>query len=499
MKNPPSNLRAEHSNNPSADAENKIGVDTASSQMLSRRAMMRTSAAAIAGTAVAAQPLSALTRSGHGPNIRDAVANAIDHEVPAHLDVSQALPPGQPGRDYTPVITPNGTTLPFKIVDGVKIFHLTAEVIQHEFANGLISECWGYNGSTPGPTIEALQGDHVRIYVTNHLPAPTTIHWHGIVLPAGMDGVSGLSQAPIPVNQTFKYEFVLPHHGTFMYHTHHDEMIQQGLGLMGMLVVHQRNATRRPDRDFALLSAEWLVRIGTTRPDPNEMVEYNLFTFNGKVFPATEPLQMQLGERVRIRFGNLSAMSHHPIHVHGLRWRVVATDGGDIAPDGQWPEATVLVPVGTTRVVEFMANNPGDWAMHCHMTHHVMNQMGHSGVNMIGVNEDNLNQHVAPLLPSYMAMGGTGMGDMGTMGMPIPPSINMLGGQGPHGRIDMGGLFTILKIRKSLPPGGDPDWYVNPPGTVAIAATAAEIERDGVVIGPPVGTAAAHKHDASHQ
>ena len=353
----------------------------------------------------------------------------------------------------------------------------------------------GTTGSTPGPTIEALQGDRVRIYVTNHLPAPTTIHWHGIVLPAGMDGVSGLSQAPIPVNATFKYEFTLPHHGTFMYHTHHDEMVQQGLGLMGMFVVHPRSAVRRPDREFVLLSAEWLVRIGTTRPDPNEMVEYNVFTFNGRVFPATAPLQMQLGERIRIRFGNLSAMSHHPIHVHGLRWRVVATDGGEIAPDGQWPKATVLVPVGTTRTVEFIADNPGDWAMHCHMTHHVMNQMGHSGMNMIGVSEETLNQEVGTILPSYMAMGSKGMGDMSAIGMPIPsPSISLRGGDGPHGRIDMGGLFTILKIRKSLPKGGDPEWYVNPPGTVASEASDEELKRDGVDPGHQSGHQPPHKH-----
>ncbi len=467
---------------------------------MSRRDMMRHGVAAIAGGTVALTPIAVAAQDHqHGPPASPTAVAA--KPVPATTVRNAAitgarLPAGKPGRDYTPVITPNGSTLPFKVVNGVKVFHLTAGITKHTFSSGLESECWGYNGSTPGPTIEALQGDRVRIYVTNHLPAPTTIHWHGIVLPAGMDGVSGLSQPPIPVNATFKYEFDLPHHGTFMYHTHHDEMVQQGLGLMGMFVVHPRIATRRPDRDFVLLAAEWLVRIGTTRPDPNEMLEFNLFTFNGKVFPDTEPLQMQLGERIRIRFGNLSAMSHHPIHVHGLRWRVVATDGGDIAPDGQWPEATVLVPVGTTRTVEFVADNPGDWAMHCHMTHHVMNQMGHSGTNMIGVSEEAVNAAVAPLLPSYMAMGSTGMSDMGAMGMPIPQSsIAMKGGSGPHGRIDMGGLFTILKIREKLPAGGDPGWYVNPPGTVSSEATEAELTRDGVDPGPPVdGMPSSHKH-----
>ena len=337
------------------------------STAVSRREMMRRSAIVLTGSAaIGVGPLRAQPPVKHNmpmpmPTPTPTPAPKVSRSEQSNTAM-RGVTPGQPGRDYTPVITPNGSTLPFRVVDGVKVFHLTAAPIQHEFAPGLVSECWGYNGGTPGPTIEAVQGDRVRIYVTNHLPAPTTIHWHGIVLPAGMDGVSGLSQPPIPVNATFKYEFVLQHHGTFMYHTHHDEMVQQGLGLMGMFVVHPRTPVRRPDRDFVLLSAEWLVRIGSSRPDPNEMTEFNLFTFNGKAYPGTEALQMQLGERVRIRFGNLSAMSHHPIHVHGLRWRVVATDGGDIAPDGQWPEATVLVPVGTTRTVEFIADNPGDWA-----------------------------------------------------------------------------------------------------------------------------------------
>ena len=462
---------------------------------MSRREMMRHSAATIASGAVAlgAGPVLAQDHSqmaGMGmkspPKARPSAGRAAFS--------GKALTPGRPGFDYTPVIVPNGRTLPFRVVDGVKVFHLTAEVVPHEFAPGLVSECWGYNGDTPGPVIEAVQGDRVRIYVTNHLPAPTTVHWHGIILPSGMDGVSGLSQAPIPVNATFKYEFVLPDHGTFMYHTHHDEMVQQGLGLMGMFVVHSRTPVRRPHRDFVLLSAEWLVRIGSSRPDPNEMVDFNVFTFNGKAYPATEPLQMQLGERIRIRFGNLSSMSHHPIHVHGLRWRVVATDGGDIAEAGQWPESTVLVPVGTTRTVEFLADNPGDWSVHCHMTHHVMNQMGHNGTNLIGVDEEQIDSAVKSLLPSYMTMGSAGMSGMSSMGMPTPNgSIAMLTSEGPHGAIDMGGMFTVLKIRERLPKGGDPEWYVNPPGTEAIEATSEEIKRDGVVIGAP-RPAAVHKH-----
>ena len=453
---------------------------------LSRREVMRRGAAALAGGSFAT---SALATSALADPARTAPRGRADAEGGLLAsDVASALPlaPGLPGVDYTPVITPNGTTLPFAIVDGVKVFHLVAAAFEHEFAPGLRVTCWGYNGSTPGPTIEAVEGDRVRIYVTNKLPEPTSVHWHGVLLPSGMDGVSGLSQAPIPVNATFKYEFTLRQHGTLMYHSHYDEMVQQGLGLMGMFVIHPRRPARHPDRDFVLLSSEWHVPIGASRPNPNEMTDFNVLTFNGKAFPATEPLQMQLGDRVRIRLGNLSAMSHHPIHVHGLRWRVVATDGGDIAEAGQWPESTVLVPVGNTRTVEFVADNPGDWAMHCHMTHHVMNQMGHNGINVIGADSAAMDGLVSKVLPDYMTMGEKGMGGMNEMGMSGPAgAISMLGGPGPHGYIDMGGMFTILKIRERLAKGGDPEWYANPPGTVAVEATDDELRRDGIGGGTP--------------
>lgn len=99
--------------------------------------------------------------------------------------------------NYRPVRTLNGWTLPYALRDGVKEFHLVAEEIEHEFAPGSRAKCWGYNGSTPGPTLEAVEGDRVRILVTNHLREGTSVHWHGIDLPAGYDGVSGLNQPEI--------------------------------------------------------------------------------------------------------------------------------------------------------------------------------------------------------------------------------------------------------------------------------------------------------------
>src|SRR3984893_17505368 len=166
----------------------------------------------------------------------------------------QDYPPGEPGKDYTPVITPNGSTLLYKGVGGVKVVHLIAEEADHEFAPGLRAHCWGFNGQVHGPTIEVVEGDRVRIYVTNKLPESTSIHWHGVFVPSGMDGVGGLSQKTIAPGETYKYEFTLRQHGTHMYHSHSDEMTQMALGMMGMFIIHQRNPTDlKADRDFALM------------------------------------------------------------------------------------------------------------------------------------------------------------------------------------------------------------------------------------------------------
>ncbi len=408
------------------------------------------------------------------------LAAALANQFPAAADEQPAAQtpsaPGMPGTDYTPVITPNGATLSWKVVDGVKVFHLVAEEVRHEFAPGLVGRCWGYNGRVHGPTIEAVEGDRVRIYVTNRLPAPTTVHWHGLHLPNGMDGVSGVTQRSIEPGETFRYEFTLTQHGTFMYHPHHDEMVQMALGLMGMFVVHPRGSpVPRPDRDFVYLLSEWKITPGTERPDPNEMTDFNVVTFNGKVFPATAPLVARRGDRVRIRIGNLSATDHHPIHLHGHSFRVIETDGGEIPEAGRWPETTVLVPVGSTRTVEFVAERAGDWAFHCHMTHHTMNQMGHEIPNLIGVDQTAFDQAVMDALSKGQVGGGAEM----PMDMP-KNSISMLGGPGPFGFITMGGMFTVLKVRETLKSYDDPGWYAHPPGTVASPATDEDLRRDGV-------------------
>lgn len=401
----------------------------------------------------------------------------------------QALAPARPApkRAIFPggqvaVTTPNGATLPLTEKNGVKIGHLVAMPVKHNFAPGLDADCWGYNGRTPGPTIEVVEGDRVRFYVTNKLPEPTSVHWHGVILPNGMDGVSGLTQRAIKAGETFVYDFTFQHPGTYMYHPHFDEMTQMALGMMGMIVVHPKRPKGPPvDRDFALMTHEWLVRPGSRRPDPNAMTDFNVLTFNSKAFPGTEPLLVGRGERVRIRFGNLSAMDHHPIHFHGLTFEMTGTDGGEVPTSARHPETTVLVPVGTTRTIEFVPNEPGDWAMHCHMTHHVMNQMGHGLGVVIGADGRKIDAKVQGLVPGYMTMGQTGMGDMGEMGMPMPKnSIPMVPSPGPFGMIDMGGMFTVLKVREN-PEAADPKgWYQHPKGAVAARADEASLKADGI-------------------
>jgi hypothetical protein len=208
------------------------------------------------------------------------------------------------------------------------------------------------------------------------------------------------------------------------------------------------------------------------------MSDFNVLTFNSKAFPATEPLVAELGDLVRIRLGNLGPMDHHPIQLHGYAFEIVETDGGPIPKSARVPETATLVPVGTCRVLEFVADNPGDWPFHCHMTHHVMNQMGHDAPNLIGANTKDLDAKVGRVVPGYMTMGATGMGDMHQMQLP-DNSISMVGGKGPFGTIDMGGMFTIVKVRKQLG-DGDPGWYEHPAGTVATKATDDELARDGI-------------------
>jgi hypothetical protein len=199
------------------------------------------------------------------------------------------------------------------------------------------------------------------------------------------------------------------------------------------------------------------------------MLDFDMWTLNSRVFPGIDPMPARLGDRVRVRIGNLS-MTSHPIHLHGYHFRQTATDGGWIPESAQWPMTTVNVPVGATVAIEWVADRPGDWAFHCHKTHHAMNAMSHDIPNMIGVAQGGeLQKRIGQVLPDYMAMGSGGMAEMGEMAMALPPNtLPMMTGKGPFGRMEMGGMFTVVKVREDLAPGDyrDPGWYAHPPGTV---------------------------------
>nr|WP_315225451.1 copper oxidase [uncultured Albidiferax sp.] len=380
------------------------------------------------------------------------------------------------GRPYNPVVTLNGWTCPWRMNAGVKEFHLVAEPVVREIAPGMQATLWGYNGQSPGPTIEVVEGDRVRIFVTNRLPEHTTIHWHGQRLPNGMDGVGGLTQPQIPVGKTFVYEFVARRPGTFMYHPHADEMVQMAMGMMGFWVTHPKVKTpaiAEVQRDFCFLLNAYDISPGSTTPRPNTMLNQNLWTWNSRAFPGIDTLNVRQGDQVRIRVGNLT-MTNHPIHLHGHEFVVTGTDGGPVPPSARWPEVTTDIAVGQMRKIEFLADEPGDWALHCHKSHHTMNAMGHDVPNMVGVDHRGLVQKIQKLVPDYMLMGERGMADMGEMQMPLPDhTLPMMTGTGPYGPIEMGGMFTTLKVRKDQKPGdySDPGAYRQPPGTRAFEWT----------------------------
>ena len=445
-----------------------------------------------AATAVAATTVS-----------RSALAALPEPVIRSNADTAAPwTPPGVTGagRPYRPVVTLNGWTLPFRMNNGVKEFHLVAEPVVREMAPGFMVNMWGYNGQSPGPTIEVVEGDRVRIFVTNRLPEHTTIHWHGQRLPNGMDGVGGLNQPQIQPGKTFVYEFVARRPGTFMYHPHADEMTQMAMGMMGMWITHPKG--RHPlindvDRDYCFLLNAFDVEPGSMTPKINTMLDFNIWSFNSRVFPGISPLVARLGERVRMRVGNLT-MTNHPVHVHGIEFEVTGTDGGPVPKSARWPEVTTDIAVGQMRQIEFLADEPGDWAVHCHKSHHTMGAMGHDVPTMIGVDHRGLVQKIQKLVPDYMVMGERGMADMGEMEMELPANtFPMMTGTGPFGAIEMGGMFTTLKVRADQKPGDytDPGWYTLPKGTQAYEYQGAPLQAAPSAAQPAMPGMPGHGHN----
>jgi FtsP/CotA-like multicopper oxidase with cupredoxin domain len=419
-----------------------------------------------AGVAVAAASVSRVAMAALPEPVLQSSANTMAPLVP------------NTGRQYNPVVTLNGWTLPWRTNSGVKEFHLVAEPVVREMAPGFKAHLWGYNGQSPGPTIEVVEGDRVRIFVTNKLPEHTSIHWHGQRLPNGMDGVAGLTQPPIQPGKTFVYEFVAKRPGTFMYHPHADEMTQMAMGMMGFWVTHPK--AKHPlidevDRDFVFLLNAYDIEPGAYTPKIMTMLDFNLWSWNSRIFPGIDSLNVRQGDKVRIRMGNLT-MTNHPMHVHGHEFVVTGTDGGPTLKAARSPAVTTDVAVGQMRQLEFIAEAEGDWAFHCHKSHHTMNAMGHDVPTMIGVEHRGVVREINKLIPDYMVMAERGMADMTEMEMPLPDNTaRMMGGEGPFGSVEMGGMFSVIKVRAGQKAGdyGDPGWYRHPPGTNAFEWTGA--------------------------
>ena len=329
-----------------------------------------------------------LTAAGAATATRTAAAQHVHQPTPPApsapspptaktAPAAAASPPDDTPRGIVPVQTPDLPRLPWRMENGVKVFELVPEPVRTEFLPGRVVDAWGFNGSVPGPTVEAIEGERVRFVITNRLPEPFSMHWHGIEVPIEMDGGPGISQDPIPPGGRFVYEFTLRQNGTFFYHSH--MAMQEMMGMIGLFIIHPRQPhTPRVDRDFGLIFQGWAILPNNTIPNTLAM-EFNWLTINGKAGPATTPMLVKHGERVRIRMVNLG-MDHHPIHLHGNTFSITGTEAGRIRGTSYEPGNTVLLGVAQARDIEFEATNPGDWMLHCHLPHHMMNQM----VSMVG-------------------------------------------------------------------------------------------------------------------
>lgn len=256
---------------------------------------------------------------------------------------------------------------------GVKVFRLSVGVVRWWILPDVAVGAYAYNGQVPGPLIRLAQGDRVRFHVTNDLAEPTSVHWHGVRVTNEQDGAPPLTQAAIPPGGTHTYEFSVPDAGTYWYHTHVHADRQQALGLYGALIVDPRGRKRSYDREAVVVLGEWTVKEGRTYPAMDmDGLRPNYFTINGKAYPATEPLRVKVGERVRIRFIGAGQLVH-PMHLHGQPFRIVETDGNPVPPAARLTKDTVLVGPGERYDVEFVAERPGRWLLHCHVNHHLTN------------------------------------------------------------------------------------------------------------------------------
>lgn len=300
----------------------------------------------------------------------------------AHMMEAIDAPDVQPATESA-----GGQLLAFREENGVKVFELTAKAVQWPILEGVAVTAFTYNGTVPGPLIRVTEGDQVRIVVKNELPDPTTVHWHGIEVPNAMDGIPDVTQDPIQPGETFTYEFTAKPAGTFMYHSHFEGDVQVGAGLYAPFIIDPKEPEASPPAvDKTLMISEWLQRDGQTfAAMPMSGMEPNFFTINGKAFPATETITVRKGERVRLRLIAIGQFVH-PMHLHGVPFEIVATDGHPVPEAARLTKDTVSVAPGERYDIEFVATEPGKWMLHCHILHHTTNDNVEPGGLMLMIN-----------------------------------------------------------------------------------------------------------------
>jgi manganese oxidase len=291
------------------------------------------------------------------PAAASSVRAAADQMDAMHEKGVKAFPAKTEGKG-------NQLLVPARVENGVKVFELTASVLQWETEPGKRVTAWVYNKQLPGPQIRVTEGDRVRVIVKNELPESTAVHWHGVLTPNAMDGVPYITQPPIKPGETFTYEFVAKNAGSHMYHSHHNAAVQVGNGLLGAFIIESKRK-RAIERNVAV---DYVMILNDGAHG---------YTLNGKGFPATEPIVAKLGQKVRIRFMN-EGMMIHPMHLHGMPMLVIDKDG--YPQPMPWKCDTLNVAPGERWDVIVDCDNPGTWAFHCHILPHAESSHGMFGM-----------------------------------------------------------------------------------------------------------------------
>ncbi|HVA33325.1 MAG TPA: multicopper oxidase domain-containing protein [Candidatus Baltobacteraceae bacterium] len=323
----------------------------------------------------------------------------------------------QPLRGTIPVATPapgesrlvkraDGTFAAVPIVRGrTETFNLVERDAPWTLQPGLTVMAKTYDGVVPGPTLVVHQGDRVVIDYRNRQAIPDTIHLHGIHGgPVSMDGVAGISQPLVLDGGSYRYAFTANQAGTFIYHSHdNEEMLDSGLyGAIVVLPAHP-SAAERADRDDVEVLSSWMI----------QSLSENHFTINGKEYPATTPIEVSKGQRVRIRWINISGESLHTMHTHGHYQRVIARDAEPVRYDDS--EDTVsLGPGQRVDVIVTADAQPGTWLVHCHVIDHTEDAKGMpdglvTAIHYAGTPETMaaMNTAMRAMLPSFAMRGPT--------------------------------------------------------------------------------------------